>query len=407
MVYRVIDDGDFAVLAPAEHRGFLGPEPTDEQIESERELLAERRVIGVFDETAPQPLPVGTVMSWGTPLTIPSGEIPMWAISGVTVAATHRRRGIARAMLEGELRAAQNAGFAIAGLTVSETTIYGRYGFEPAVPVQRLTIDVRRAGWAGGNPAAQIRFVDREQLADDLEALHERTRTSRLGDIPAWRRRWKQTMGLTPDAEKPRDIRGVRATDGEGNLVGAMSFTLGDGPDFQNHVLNVRHLVAATDDAYAALWRFALTYDLVGTVKAELRPVDEPLDWLVSDSRGIEHRVHDHGWLRILNVPEALAARPLSGPVGVRLRVTDPLGLADGAWTLLQIGGQGLQVKPLEDSERAEVTIDIGALSAAYLGAVTLEKLAAVGRVQGDPAKIRELSVALRTDSAPHLSIWY
>ena len=61
----------------------------------------------------------------------------MWAISMVTVAATHRRRGIARGLLEGELRAAASAGVPMAGLTVTEATIYGRYGFGPAVPVSR------------------------------------------------------------------------------------------------------------------------------------------------------------------------------------------------------------------------------------------------------------------------------
>jgi predicted acetyltransferase len=89
------------------------------------------------------------------------------------------------------------------------------------------------------------------------------------------------------------------------------------------------------------------------------------------------------------------------------VRVTDPLGLAGGEWTLLQLGGEGLQTVPLSDGERVQVTMDIGALSAAYLGAVRLEELADVGRVRGDRAKIRELSDALRTDRSPHLSIWY
>ncbi|MFP3422479.1 hypothetical protein R0K19_24215, partial [Bacillus sp. SIMBA_161] len=88
---------------------------------------------------------------------------------------------IARNMLEGELRAAKRAGFAIAGLTVTEATIYGRYGFMPAAPIQRYSIDSRRAGWGAYEPAARILFVDREQLAQDLAELHESTRGDRLG----------------------------------------------------------------------------------------------------------------------------------------------------------------------------------------------------------------------------------
>lgn len=407
LVYRAIREDDIADFLRAKQRGFLGSEPTDAAIDDDRDLLDRCRAVGVYDETAAQPFPVATARSWETPLTIPGGQMPMWAITSVTVAATHRRRGIARNMLEGELRAAQGAGYALAGLTVTEATIYGRYGFQPAASVQRYSIDTRRAGWGSPDPAARILFVDREQLARDLADLHERTRDGRIGDTAVWEGHWRDVAGVSPDAEKPREIRGVRAIDADGTLVGAMAFTIGDGPDHSAHVLRVLHLVTATADARAALWRFALSYDLVGTVTAELQPLDDPLPWLVADRRAITQTVRDHAWLRILDVPCALARRSLAGPVGVRLEVTDPLGLAGGAWTLLQLGGQGLQVAPLRDGESPQVTMDVGALAAAYLGGVRLEELVAAGRASGDAAKIRELSDALRTDRAPHLSFWY
>ena len=67
---------------------------------------------GIFDPAAPMPdAPVATIASWIGELTVPGGRgIPSCAISAVTVAPTHRRRGIARAMLEGELRTAAAAG---------------------------------------------------------------------------------------------------------------------------------------------------------------------------------------------------------------------------------------------------------------------------------------------------------
>lgn len=405
--YRVLDDAALADHLRAEHRGFLGPEPTDKEIEEELELHRERRVIGVYDAEAVQPYPVATECSWAVPLTVPGGELPMWAISGVTVSASHRRRGIARGMLEGELRAAAGAGFAIAGLTVTEATIYGRYGFASAVPSATVTVDAKRAGWGALEPAARIQFVDSEQLADDLGALHERTRRDRVGDIGVWPRRWKEVAGLVAGAEKPRHVRGVRAIDASGELVGSMAFQVEDGPDYRNHTFRILQLIAATPDARAALWRFAITYDLVSTVKARLQPVDDPLPWQVRDMNGVDQRIVEHGWLRILDVPAALAARSLSGAFGVRLRVTDPLGIADGAWTLAQLGAEGPRIEPLAEGETADVTLDIGALSAAYLGAVRLETLAAAGRVTGSADKIRALSEALRTAPAPHLSIVY
>ena len=57
-------------------------------------------------------------------------------------------------------------------------------------------------------------------------------------------------------------------------------------------------------------------------------------------------------------------------------------------------------------SDDAEVTLDVAALSSAYLGGVPLTQLAAAGRVDGDRTQISALSEALRSPEAPVLSIW-
>ncbi|MGF1948938.1 GNAT family N-acetyltransferase, partial [Enterococcus gallinarum] len=77
--------------------GFLGEEPTKEQVENSREGLRGRRLIGVYDRAGDQPdAPVATVDWWVSELTVSPGRtIPLWSISAVTVAPTHRRRGIA------------------------------------------------------------------------------------------------------------------------------------------------------------------------------------------------------------------------------------------------------------------------------------------------------------------------
>ena len=174
--YRVIDTSDPGVFDPylqAEMRGFLSSEQSDDQLAGMREGLAFRRFIGVYDAASAEGAqPVGTVCSWVTDVTLPGGRgIPMWAISGVTVAPTHRRKGIARAMLEGELRTAAADGVAIAGLTVSEATIYGRFGFAPATFATEWSIDTRRALWIGPRPEGRLDFVSRETARDELAAL--------------------------------------------------------------------------------------------------------------------------------------------------------------------------------------------------------------------------------------------
>ena len=187
LTYRFIDtasDADTEAFLRADARGFLDSDPTAEQVGADRSLLAERRNIGVFEADVPVGAwPIATVNSWVTPLTVPDGEIDMWAISSVTVSGTHRRRGVARALLEGELRAAAAAGVPIAGLTASEATIYGRYGFAPAIPVARIRIDTRRAGWVGPDVAGRVEYVDRDVHLSTMRFIIEVRHRKHLAEV--------------------------------------------------------------------------------------------------------------------------------------------------------------------------------------------------------------------------------
>lgn len=404
--YRVVDTADDRATADflrAETRGFLDAEPSDDSRDEMAGILRERRNIGVFESS--DPLPIATINSWVTPLTVPGGEIPMWAISSVTVSATHRRRGIARQLLEGELRTAAAAGIPIAGLTVSEATIYSRYGFGSAIPVAQLTIDARRAGWAGPEATGKLAYLEKDELAGVLGELHERARTQRAGQIAGWPARWQRMAGLAPADKAAADVRGVVWRDEEGRARGAVAYRLQEIEGEFRATLQVRHLVADSDEALRGIWSFLVHHDLVNRVSVDLRPVDDPITWLVADQRAVTTRIHDHGWLRILDVPAALQARTYAGTdLEVVLGVTDPLGFAEGTWRVTISGGKAT-VEVTDDAP--DVMLDVSSLSSAYVGGVPLTQLAAAGRVQGERATISALADALRAPEAPVLSIWY
>ncbi|UNK69672.1 GNAT family N-acetyltransferase [Microbacterium sp. H1-D42] len=405
--YRIADmtvDADADGFMRADARGFLDDEPTDAGVAQMRETMRLRRNIGVYDSAAGT-LPVATVNSWVTPMTVPDGEIDMWAISSVTVSGTHRRRGIARALLEGELRAAASAGIPLAGLTVSEATIYGRYGFAPAVPAARLTIDTARAGWVGAPVPGRIAYVDKQTLAEDLEALHEQSRPARSGQVAAWPGRWQRMAGLAEGDKQAAAVRGIRYLDAEGVVRGAIAYTLSEIPGAFRSELSIRTLQATTDEALRALWQFVVQHDLVDRASVDLRPVDDPLTWLVADQRAVKTEVHDHGWLRVLDVSAALQARSYRAPLDVVLRVEDPLGFADGTWRV-HIGSDGrADVQASEDP--ADVRLSVAELSAIYVGGVRATQLAAAGRIHGDGQVISAIDDAFRSDPAPLLGIWY
>ena len=87
------------------------------------------------------------------------------------------------------------------------------------------------------------------------------------------------------------------------------------------NIIKVRMLVGLTPEAEAALWRYLLDLDLAGTVKLADRPVDDPIRWRLADPRRLRVTdVGDHLWLRLLDLPGALAARryAVAGRAGAR-----------------------------------------------------------------------------------------
>ena len=411
--YRVVDIADYGsavAFAQAAERGFLGGAPSDAEIERMRETWEQRRNVGVYEADAvASALPVGTVNSWVASMSLPGGDarsaIPMWAISMVTVAATHRRRGIARGLLEGELRAAASAGVPVAGLTVTEATIYGRYGFGPAVPVSRIAVDARASGWRAPQAPGRLEYVGLDELARELGELHERARFARAGQIAGWRGRWLGQAGLGAGSKKDANARGVHYRDVDGVVRGAIAYTLKELPGSFRNSMTIRQLVAETDDALSALWGFAVNHDLVDRIEADLRPVDDPVVRLVANPHAVDVAVRDHGWLRILDAPAALRARRYAASLDTVIRVEDGYGFADGTWRLSIDAAGAAEVEATDAAP--DVVLDVATLSSAYAGGVPLTQLAAAGRVQGDAAAVTALGRALHADPAPTLSIWY
>ena len=411
LTLRIVDTSspdDFRTWSDAVDRGFLGPSAPTEQTEQRRARVQADRFVGVYDPSAAQrEQPVATTHCWPADLSLPGGRtLTAWAISGVTVSQTHRRRGVARAMIEAELRTAAALGLPVAMLTVSESTIYSRFGFSPAAFARDLTISTRRVRWSGPDVSGRVHHVTPEQLRHDGHAIVERTFRATPGDIatPEDSHLWLRRIGLgIGDDESSKKLRLVRFDDEHGTPQGFAAFRLEeDTADFAAHTLVVDTLVAATPEAYAGLWRFVLEMDLVSTVKAHLRPVDEPLRWLVDDFRAVRLDERDHLWLRVLDVPSALSARSYSVVDRLVLRVDDPLGHADGTFevTTDDSGECSVVVSP----DAPDATMTVNALGSLLLGGVPARTLVATGAVTGDAERLDRL---FHSPVEPFLSTWF
>ena len=418
-VLDATDDDSLKRWLLADARGFHEITPTEGTLDVQVEDIATDRVTGVWDASQADPeTPVATVRSWQMGLTVPGGAaLGSWAISSVTVSPTHRRQGIARAMLTAELRTAVRLGLPVAMLTVSEATIYGRYGFGPSVRQSSYTVDTPRALWIGPAPAGRVQFVSPESLLTDGPAVFERTRERSPGEVDRREIWWKRTLGLLPnepDAHK-RGIRAVRYDDADGAIAGFALYEIALQDVSHPGRLKLVDLVAATDDAYAALWRFVIEMDMVNEITAPLRSVSEPVAWQVSDHRAVRKTgERDHLWLRILDVPAALGARRYAVPGDYLLDVTDDLGFAQGRFLLTVAADGSGQAHPVTDPAGTSPAGAVGvALSAAdlaslYLGGTSAVDLARAGRiVEQTPDAAARLDTALRSAYAPHLSTWF
>jgi predicted acetyltransferase len=403
------DPAAFEAWSRADNRGFHGGELTDERVAQYFAAMAYRRTTGVWDESAQHAAsPVATVNSWVAQLSVPGERIvPAWAISSVTVAPTHRRKGIARALLEAELRTAHAQGVPLAILTVSESTIYGRFGFAPGAFVSSLTFDTRRAKWTGPDAPGRVHFVSIEQFRAEVAAMHDRIRLSVPGQIEMWGMRWDEYTGVaSDDIERTKALRAVRYDGPDGVTTGVALYRVtGGDDDFSTHTLVVEYLSTETPEAYAALWRYLLEVDLVSQVKAGMRSVDEPVLWQVSDMRAVRTQKADHLWLRILDVKAALEARAYTGSGGFVLEVADELGFAGGRFAV-EIA-DGVATVAVTDAA-ASLALSINELSALYLGGVAATTLVAAARItELQPGSAAAVDTAFRSTRPPHLGLWF
>ena len=398
----------------ADARGFHDPARSADLLEVLAHEIAADLITAVHDPSSADPdSPVATARSWPMGLTVPGGKtLPAWAVTSITVSPTHRRRGIARALLPAELRYARALGLPLAMLTATEATIYGRFGFGPAAHQAHYRVDTVRAHWTGPTPSGRVHFVTAASIKNDGPAVFERSR--RPGEVDRRDIWWSHALGLVPqdpDSEK-RSLRCVRYDDESGAMQGFAVYSIVPGDEGYPARLDLADLVAATDDAYAALWHFVIDMDLVSEISAPLRNVSEPVSWQVADRRAVRKSVErDHLWLRIIDVPAVLNARTYAAPGIFMLTVTDDLAISDGEY-LLTVDTSGLgdtvRLTTPGPADAARVTVSIADLGSLYLGAGNAVDLARAGRLSEQSMDAAgHLDSAFHSPQSPRLSTWF
>ncbi|MEU9240597.1 GNAT family N-acetyltransferase [Streptomyces sp. NPDC048385] len=379
-----------------------GPTPPEER-DLDRSLMEPERSLAVWDGSEL----VGTAGAFRFRMTVPGGAVlPTAGITMVSVAATHRRRGVLTSMMRRQLDDIREWGEPLAALTASEPAIYGRFGYGAAafqlqaeIDTSRVTLDV-----PAGTGDVRVRYAAPADVLGACEAVYARLvplRPGMLARQPGWER-----VGVF-DPEIGRDGASalqcvVAERDGEVTGYARFRTRLGWSPSGHDGTVSLEDLAALDPASDAALWRFLFGIDLMSKLTVRGRPVDDAWQYQVSDIRRCLTRVRDMGYVRLVDVGAALAARTYQTPVDVVLEVADAFCPWNaGRWRLT---GDAKGASCERTTDPAELTLSVRELAAVYLGGVSLLSLARAGRVgELRPGALAEASVAFGSPVAPWL----
>jgi predicted acetyltransferase len=337
-------------------------------------------------------------------LTVPGAMVPAAHVTMVGVRPTARRQGVLTALMRRQLADVRAAGEPVAILWASEGRIYQRFGYGLASRRVALSIDTREVRLNATAVPGELRTAPPAEVRDELIKVYDQQLATRTGWSERAAQHWDYRLA---DPESRRNGAGrLKAVlhEGPGGVDGYAIYRIKADWTDQGPAGEVRvgEVVAATPDGYLALWRFLLTIDLTRKTSTWLgAAIDEPLLHLVNEPRRLDAKIGDALWLRIVDLPAALAARQYAADVDLVLDVTDEL-LPDnaGRWRLRAsaLGSASCE----RTTDEADLACDVKALGAAYLGDQVLGGLTAAGQLRElRPGAVARISAAFGWHRAP------
>jgi predicted acetyltransferase len=356
---------------------------------------------------------VGGAGAFSFQMRVPGAMAAVAGVSLVAVLPSHRRQGILSALMRRQLADVSERGEAVAVLFASESGIYRRYGYGRAS--WHAAWRLRRgegtlAPGAPADPGLRLRIAEPLSARAELAKVYDLALAERPGLYSRTGPWWDRLLtDLHSEDASSGQIRCVLAEDKSGPRAYAV-FTSTERWDedagLPRGVLEVREAIATDPAATAALWGNLLSRDLVSEFRARMRPVDDPLLYLLADPRRVRPVVSDGLWVRLVDVGRALAQRRYASPVDVVIEVADDLCPRNaGRWRLAAQAGAapaGFRATCERTTAPADVALPVWAAGAAYLGGTGLKAMASAGLVtEATPGSLAALSTAMSWEPAP------
>jgi predicted acetyltransferase len=346
---------------------YFNPPPGKEMLERFARLLPHERMHAAFEDGQI----VGGAGAFPFELSVPGASLPCAGVTVVGTQPTHRRRGVLRSMMNAQLRDIHERGEPIAALWASEETIYGRFGYGLASWAGELRVPHEWDAFAQPPElAGTTRFVTPEEARELFPPIYDAVRRGRPGMLSRTGTWWEQRVLRMPEEEASAPRRFVVVeVDGEplGYAIYRTHFDFEGGLPASRLVVN--EALGSTPEAMAAVWRFLLDVDWMSVVEVPFAPPDHPLFLLLALPRRARYRMHDVLWVRLVDVGAALSGRAYGARGPLVFEVRDAVcEWNDGRWKLEDGVCERTEAEP-------DVALDVSALGAAYLGAVSFTQL--------------------------------
>ena len=375
----------------------FGHDVDDDDVERIRRLADFERALAAYEGTEI----VGTAAMLALQLSVPGGRVGAGGVTAVTVLPTHTRRGLLTGMMRRQLDLLRETGEPAAILWASEGAIYGRYGYGLATMNARIDAD-RQLPFVEGPAAGRVRLVDPEEAARLMPEVHGRVCAETPGFFARshdwWEARTLADLSWQRRGAGPLN-RAVLELDGRPQGYALYRFKHESSPGIAESILVVQEALATSPDATRTVWRFLFGIDLIARVSARLLAPDHALRLLVSEPTRLRISHGDGLWLRLVDLPEALAARAYAAEGALDLEVADEFCPWNAGVWRLEASTDGATAHRIGDPH---IRLGIAELASAYLGGFTFAELARAGRiVEVRPGGVALADSLFRTDRAP------
>jgi predicted acetyltransferase len=396
---RGIEEAEFRPWFDAVESAF-GEALTDEQFSEAGKIFETERVVAAFDEG----LCVGGGAAFSYRLSVPGGiDVGAAGVTAVGVMPTHRRRGILRSVMARQLADVRAAGEAVAMLWASEGVIYQRFGY--GLASLNGGFDLPRARAVFRHPsewAGRVRLVDRARALEAFPPVYEAVRRQTPGFFSRHTAWWQDTLADPEYRRRGASQKFYALYERDGQPAGYAMYRVKHewgAADSRNEV-RVLETMAVDPVAEHDVWRYLFGIDLIDRIVTRLGPPDPPLLLALSQPEMLGLKIGDGLWLRLVDVPAALAGRGYGGDGEIVLEVRDEfMPEVAGRWRLAVADGRA-RVEPTTDA--AELALEINDLGSVYLGGFSFADLARAGRTAELASGARQRADRLfSTDRAP------